>query len=170
MALLTVLQFPDPRLKLVAKPVETFDQQISKIFTDLIETMYAADGVGLAATQVNIQQRIFVMDLSDNKQQPLCLINPRILQANDTITWEEGCLSFPNIFAKVKRSANIMVEFHDLKGQIQQLEAKELAAVCIQHEIDHLDGITFYDHLSPLKQKMLRKKIEKQYDKTQWLK
>lgn len=165
MALLPILQFPDPRLKLVAKPVETFDAHTAKICDDLFETMYEANGVGLAAIQANIPQRIIVVDTSEDQSAGICLINPKLINAESEIIWEEGCLSFPGVFAKVKRSAKITVEYYNQKGQLLQLHAEELTAVCIQHEIDHLNGISFYDHLSPLKQKLIRKKLEKIRDK-----
>jgi peptide deformylase len=166
MALLPILQFPDPRLKLVAKPVEQFDAKLATLCADMFETMYETGGVGLAAIQVNVQQRILVIDVSDDKTQPVCLINPKLVNAEGEILWEEGCLSFPGVFAKITRSAIITVEYFNEKGAVQTLHAEELTAVCIQHEIDHLNGITFYDHLSPLKQKMLRKKLDKVRDKT----
>lgn len=165
MALLPILQFPDPRLKLVAKPVETFGADIEKIYTDMLETMYETQGIGLAATQVNIQQRILILDISLDQTQPICMINPKLINAEGESNSEEGCLSFPGVFAKVKRSAKITVEYYNVKGERQMLDAEELTAVCIQHEIDHLNGITFYDHLSPLKQSMLRKKLDKMRDK-----
>lgn len=165
MALLPILQFPDPKLKLVAKPVEIFGADLEQICYDMLETMYESHGVGLAATQVDIQQRIFVMDLSDNKSQQKILINPVITQSSGEITWEEGCLSFPGIYAKVKRHSKITVEYCNLIGDKQTLEANELMAVCIQHEIDHLNGITFFDHLSSLKQSLIRRKLKKQYER-----
>jgi len=164
MALLPVLRFPDPRLKLIAEPVEVFGDELTKICADMLETMYEADGVGLAATQVNIQQRIIVLDISQDKSQILCLINPKIIQSTGDLIWEEGCLSFPGVYANVKRKAKITVEYYSVKGEPQTIAAEDLTAVCLQHEIDHLDGITFYDHLSPLKQQMLRKKLSKQRD------
>ena len=166
MALLPILQFPDPRLKLVAKPVAAFGEEITKIYNNLLETMYEHDGIGLAATQTNIQLRIFVMDLSEDQSQAKCFINPEIISASGELVQEEGCLSFPNVFAKVKRYANITVKFYNLDGEQQTLTVEDLDSICIQHEMDHLDGVTFFDHLSPLKQKMIRKKLEKQYDKT----
>jgi peptide deformylase len=165
MAALTILEFPDPRLKLVAKPVEVFDAHLAAICADLLETMYKEDGVGLAATQANIQLRIFTIDVSDNRSQPLCIINPNIVSASGSITWEEGCLSFPNVYAKVKRSAEIVLEYFNQLGEKQTLAAEGLLAVCIQHELDHLNGITFYDHLSTLKKQLIRKKIEKLRDR-----
>ncbi len=165
MALLSILQYPDPRLKLVAKPVDCFGADIDQICKDLLDTMYETNGVGLAATQVNIQLRIFVIDISEDQTQPLCIINPKLTNAQNEISWEEGCLSFPGVFAKVKRSAEISIEYFNIRGELQTLNADQLTAVCIQHEIDHLNGITFYDHLSPLKQAMLRKKLDKAREK-----
>ncbi len=161
MALLNILQFPDKRLALKAAPVEKNSSEVQKIIDDMFDTMHEVSGVGLAATQVNIQQRITVIDLSSDKSTPLCLINPEIITKEGSIDWEEGCLSFPGVYAKIARAAQITVNFLDRDWQPQTIEADDLLSVCIQHEIDHLDGITFYDHLSPLKQKMLRKKLEK---------
>lgn len=161
MSLLTILKFPDPRLKLVAKPVESFDADLAKICNDMFETMYDSEGIGLAAIQVNVQQRIIVMDLSDDKTAPYCFINPKLVNAEGQIIWEEGCLSFPGVFAKIKRSSKITIEYFDQTGAVHTLDAEGLDAVCIQHEIDHLNGISFYDHLSPLKQSMMRKKLDK---------
>lgn len=165
MATLSVLRFPDPRLKLVAKPTESFDAELASIATNLFETMYEFDGVGLAATQVNVLQRIFVIDLSDNRSQPMCFVNPTITASVGEITHEEGCLSFPGAYAKVKRKEQITVEYFDLEGQPHTLEAQGLLSICIQHELDHLDGVTFFDHLSSLKQKLIRSKLDKQRDK-----
>ncbi len=161
MALLSILQYPDPRLKLVAKPVDKFDASLANVCSDLLETMYESDGVGLAATQVNIQQRLFTIDLSTNRSQPLCIINPTISNTNKSIVWQEGCLSFPGVYAKVTRSAELTLEYYNIHGESQILQAEGLLAVCIQHELDHLDGITFFDHLSSLKKRMLRNKLEK---------
>ncbi len=165
MALLPILKYPDPKLKLVALQVEKFDVSLHNSCADLLETMYAYDGVGLAATQVNIQQRIFVLDISEDRTQPLCVINPKIVATHGKINWEEGCLSFPGVYAKVQRYAQISLEYLNQQGEPQTLEADGLLSVCIQHELDHLDGITFFDHLSPLKRKLLRVKLEKQRDK-----
>lgn len=161
MAILQVLKYPDPKLKLVGEPVTTFDTALEACCADLFATMYEYDGVGLAAIQVNIQQQIFVVDLSENQSQGICFINPVITSKSGSITEHEGCVSFPGIFAKVTRSAEIMVEYYDIAGVQQKLNATGLLAICIQHEIDHLNGITFYDHLSPLKKKLLRSKLEK---------
>lgn len=165
MALLPILEFPDPRLKLIAKPVTNFDADLLTFCTDLIETMYHEDGVGLAATQVNVQQRIFAIDVSDNQNAPLCIINPEIVSAQGTIVWEEGCLSFPGIFAKVKRNAEVILDYYTPDGTKHTLNADGLLAVCIQHEMDHINGITFFDHLSPLKKQLIRKKLEKARDR-----
>jgi len=161
MAALSILQYPDPRLKLVAKQVDKFDAALEGLCADMLQTMYESDGVGLAATQVNVQQRLFTLDLSITKNQPLCIINPKILASHDSIVWEEGCLSFPGVYAKVTRSAELTLEYSDIHGEQHILQADGLLAVCIQHELDHLDGITFFDHLSSLKRRMLRNKLEK---------
>lgn len=166
MALLPILEFPDPRLKLVAKPVEEFDTTVITLCNDLLETMYHEDGVGLAATQANIQLRVFTIDISDQQNQPLCIVNPTIVNAIGTQTWEEGCLSFPDIYAKVKRNAEVVLEYYTPEGAKQTLNADGLLAVCIQHEIDHLNGITFFDHLSSLKKQLIRRKLEKMRERT----
>ncbi len=161
MALLNILQFPDPRLKKKATLVDTFDQETFKLVNDMLETMYEAQGVGLAAIQVNVAKRIIVIDVSQTHNQPICLINPEIIGSREAIEWDEGCLSFPGVYAKVKRSKEIDVTFYDAMGKMHQISADGLLAICIQHELDHLNGITFYDHLSSLKQAMLRKKLDK---------
>src|SRR5437762_632896 len=149
MPLLNILQFPDPRLKLKAEAVLNIDSEISALIDNMFETMYEAIGVGLAATQVNVQKRIIVIDTSENHTQPLCLINPKIINRHGSIDWEEGCLSFPGVYAQVQRSKEIEVSYMDQHWKPQQLKADGLLCVCIQHELDHLEGITFYDHLSP---------------------
>jgi peptide deformylase len=161
MALMNILQFPDPRLKNVAKEIDVFDQDLVRLVKDMLETMYEAQGVGLAATQVNVPKRVFVLDVSDERNQPLCLINPVITNKRGVVNCEEGCLSFPGAYATVKRAKEVDVSFYDHLGKIQQLSATDLFANCIQHELDHLNGVTFYDHLSPLKQSLLRKKLDK---------
>lgn len=163
--LLNILQFPDPRLKLTAEPVTNINDDTRKIVEDMFETMYEAQGVGLAAIQVNVQQRIITIDISENKSNKMCLINPTITKKEGQIAWEEGCLSFPGVYAKVKRAEKIEVEYLDENGDKHELKTDGLLAVCIQHEIDHLDGITFYDHLSKIKQSMLNKKLQKLRDK-----
>jgi peptide deformylase len=161
MALLHVLQFPDPLLRNKAKPVAVVDDQVRKMVDDMFETMYEQSGVGLAAIQVNIDKRIIVMDISEDRNQPLCVINPEILTREGVQYESEGCLSFPGVFDKVERSAKIRLKALDRDGQSYELDAEGLLAVCIQHEMDHLDGILFIDHLSALKKDRARKKLEK---------
>lgn len=162
MALLPILNFPDPRLRTKAKPVEVVDDQIRTLAADMLETMYAAPGIGLAASQVDRHIQLIVMDLSEEKNQPLVFINPRITPlTEDTQPYEEGCLSVPLIFDKVERPARVKVDALGLDGQPFELEADGLLAVCIQHEMDHLDGKLFVDYLSPLKRQRIREKITK---------
>ena len=157
-----ILKYPDKRLRTLAKPVETVNTEIKQQIKDMFETMYDAPGIGLAATQVNFHQRIIVIDVSDECNQPLCLINPEIIEKNGEIEWEEGCLSVPNYYESVKRANEIKVSALNQLGQSVEIDANEMLAVCIQHEMDHLNGILFVDHLSKLKQKRLKKKAEKQ--------
>ncbi len=161
MNLLPVLQYPDPGLKLVAKHVKCFDADLASLCANMLETMYINDGVGLAATQVGITQRIIVLDISPEHNQPLCMINPKILYSAGSANFEEGCLSFPGIYAKVKRQMEIRVEYYTPQGAAQELTTEGILAICIQHEIDHLEGITFFDRLSPLKKQLLRNRINK---------
>jgi peptide deformylase len=162
MSLLNILQFPDPRLKKIATPVATFDDEILSLITNMFETMYEAQGVGLAATQVNVHKRVIVLDVSNEQNQPLALINPEIVTKLGVLEREEGCLSFPGVYAKVKRYQDIEIKYRDHNGKLQSLKANSgLLSACIQHEIDHLDGITFFDHLSLLKRELLEKKLEK---------
>ncbi len=161
MALLEILEFPDERLRKKAKPVEVVDASIQRLVDDMLETMYAAPGVGLAATQVNVQKRVVVIDVSEAKDQPLCLINPQILARSGMEEREEGCLSVPGIFEKIRRADQVKVQALDLGGRPIELQAEGLLAVCIQHEIDHLDGKLFVDYLSPLKRQRIRKKLIK---------
>jgi peptide deformylase len=160
--ILDILKYPDKRLRTLAKPVETVNTEIKQQIKDMFETMYDAPGIGLAATQVNFHQRIIVIDVSDECNQPLCLINPEIIEKNGEIEWEEGCLSVPNYHESVKRANEIKVSALNQLGQSVEIDANEMLAVCIQHEMDHLNGILFVDHLSKLKQKRLKKKAEKQ--------
>lgn len=159
--LLPILHYPDPRLRTVAKPVEKVDDSVRKMVKDMFETMYDAPGIGLAATQINHHQRIIVIDISESKNQPLCLINPEIIEKDGEIDWEEGCLSVPNYYECVKRANHIKVRALNEQGESFEIEADELLGVCIQHEIDHLDGILFVDHLSKLKQRRLKEKRKK---------
>ena len=161
MALLEILNFPDPRLRRPARPVEGVDDALHRTVEDMFETMYAANGVGLAATQVNILQQIAVIDVSEERDEPRCLINPRIVEREGEETRQEGCLSVPGVFANVLRAQRIQVEALDREGQAITLEADGLLAICIQHEIDHLEGKLFVDYLSPLKRKRIEKKLLK---------
>lgn len=162
MAQLEILRYPDDRLRTQAKSVEKFDDQLLKLVDDMFETMYEAPGIGLAATQVNVHQQIVVIDVTQDKSQPLCLINPEIIKRDgEEIMAEEGCLSVPDIYDKVQRDELVTVKAFDQHGKEFTLQAAELLAVCIQHEIDHLQGKLFVDYLSPLKQQRYRKKLEK---------
>jgi len=161
MPLLDVLHFPDERLRTVAKPVEEVTEEIKQIAADMIETMYDENGVGLAATQVNFHQRLVVIDVSDTRDQPLVLINPTIIDTSGVEISEEGCLSVPETNAEVERAEQVTLEYLDLEGEKQVVEADGLFAVCIQHELDHLKGKLFIDYLSPLKQKRIKTKLEK---------
>ncbi|MBN8736976.1 MAG: peptide deformylase [Xanthomonadales bacterium] len=162
MAKLDILEFPDPRLRLKAQPVETFDADLEKLADDMLETMYAAPGIGLAATQVNVQKRLLVLDVSETHDAPMVFVNPELLETRGSEVCQEGCLSFPGVFADVQRKDWIRVRARDASGQSFELETDGLLAVCIQHEIDHLDGKVFVDYLSPLKRTLLLRKLEKQ--------
>lgn len=162
MAKLNILEFPDPRLTTVATAVETFDKELKKLVEDMTETMYSANGIGLAATQVNVHKRLLVLDVSEDQDQPRVYINPEILSQSGEQTHEEGCLSVPGIYANMKRAENITVRAQDIEGNSFEEQLEELHAVCIQHEMDHLVGRLFVDYLSPLKRNMVRKKLEKQ--------
>ncbi|HET7268797.1 MAG TPA: peptide deformylase [Oleiagrimonas sp.] len=162
MAILDILEFPDPRLRAEAASVDTFGADLARFADDMLETMYAAGGIGLAATQVGDARRVFVMDISEGLNQPQVLINPRILEKRGEQVYQEGCLSFPGIFADVKRAGWIHVESADTEGNLVTREVEGLEAVCIQHELDHLDGKVFVDYLSPLKRSMLLRRLEKQ--------
>jgi len=167
MALLPIYTAPDPLLKTTSTPVEKVDEEIRKLVADMFETMYAAPGIGLAAIQVGVPKRLLVMDVvgkgKEEPPQPLALINPEITWvSDDDVTYEEGCLSVPEHYADVVRPAEVEVSYLDLDGQPQQLRADGLLAICVQHEIDHLDGILFLDHLSALKRNMILRKLLKQ--------
>ncbi|NNC96629.1 MAG: peptide deformylase [Gammaproteobacteria bacterium] len=162
MSLLKILEFPDPRLRTVAENVTVFDAALKTQVANMFETMYAAPGIGLAATQVNYHQRLIVIDVSADKDEPLVLINPEIISRSGDQVMEEGCLSVPEIYAEVPRAAEITVRAQDVEGETFELQAKELLAVCIQHEMDHLLGKLFVDYLSPLKRDRIRKALEKQ--------
>ena len=163
MTILTVLRFPDPRLKTKATPVNEITEETKTIIDDMIETMYDENGVGLAATQVNIHQRIVVMDVSENGDEPIVLINPEIIAtSNDTLINEEGCLSVPGTYAKVDRHTTCTVKALDKDGKEFTLDGEGLMSICIQHELDHLNGILFIDYLSPLKRQRIKTKLEKE--------
>jgi len=159
--ILNILKYPDKRLRTIAKPVVNVDETIKQQVKDMFETMYEAPGIGLAATQVNFHQRIIVIDISDQCNEPICLINPEILEESGEIQCEEGCLSVPDYYENVVRANDIKVKALNQNGEPFEIGASEMLSVCIQHEIDHLNGILFVDHLSKLKQKRLKKKTEK---------
>ena len=162
MSRLTVLHFPDPRLRKKAKPAAAVNDGIKRLSQDMLETMYAENGIGLAATQVNVQQRVVVMDLSAERDTPVTLINPEIMETTGSEEMEEGCLSVPGFSDVVQRAEKISYRYLNLDGEVIEDKADGLRAVCIQHEIDHLDGKLFIDYLSPIKKQRIRKKIEKQ--------
>ena len=159
---LTILQYPDPRLYTVAKPVAAVDERVRALVAAMFETMYASNGVGLAATQVDVHERIIVMDTSEERNQPLALINPEIVRHSaEDKEWEEGCLSVPGIYDKVTRPATVRVRALDAQGKPFEMDADGLTAVCIQHEMDHLLGKVFVDYLSPLKRNRIKTKMLK---------
>ena len=164
MAILQILEFPDPRLRTKAKPVKQVDDEIRRLVDDMFETMYAAPGIGLAATQVNVHKRVIVIDVSEAKDQPLVFINPTIeILPGLSREYDEGCLSVPGFYETVKRPENVLVKALDRDGNSFEMEPSGLLAVCIQHEIDHLDGKLFVDYLSTLKRQRIRSKLEKQH-------
>ena len=162
MALLDILRFPDPRLRKKALPVSTVTDKTRQLAQDMLETMYAAPGVGLAATQVNVQKRIVVIDISEDKSAPLIFINPQIIKTEGEREHEEGCLSVPEAYELVTRADTVRVKALDQHGKEFELDADELLATCIQHEIDHLDGKLFVDYISNLKRQRIKKRLEKQ--------
>ena len=161
MAILNILEYPDPRLRTKAAPVLAVDDELRQLAADMLETMYAAPGIGLAATQVNVHRRILVADISDKQDTPHVFINPEILERRGTEVMEEGCLSVPGFYEAVTRSEWIRVKSLGLDGQAFEMELDGLLAVCVQHEMDHLDGKLFVDYLSDLKRQRIRKRIEK---------
>ena len=162
MAKLTILEFPDPRLRTKATAVSVVDDSLRTLIDDMFETMYAAPGIGLAATQVNVHKRLLVLDISSDKSEPLVLINPEILEKDGAIASDEGCLSVPGYYEEVERAEHIRVRFLDRQGAAQEMEAEGLLAVCIQHEMDHLEGKLFVDYLSEAKRQRIRKKLQKE--------
>ena len=166
MAVLQILEFPDPQLRKVAVPVTTFDQDLNKLIDDMLETMYEAEGIGLAATQVNVHKRLLVLDVSENKDSPLVFINPKFDVLDDEISeYDEGCLSVPGFYETVCRPKSVKVTAMNRDGKSFELEAQELLATCIQHEIDHLNGKLFVDYISTLKRNRIRDKLEKEHKK-----
>ncbi|MDR0997337.1 MAG: peptide deformylase [Zoogloeaceae bacterium] len=162
MTLLPILRYPDPRLKKIAKPVAAVDKRIKTLVKDMIQTMYEAKGIGLAATQVDVHEQVIVIDVSEERNAPCAFINPNIIRQDGSETQEEGCLSVPGIYDKVTRAATVSVDYLDLDGNPQRLDTDGLLAVCIQHEIEHLQGKVFVDHLSQLKQTRIKAKLAKQ--------
>ncbi len=163
MALLSILRYPDPRLHTVARPVQTVDARIRDLVADMLDTMYDAQGIGLAATQINVHERVVVIDVSEDRNQPLVLINPAIEWAStERVKGEEGCLSVPGIYEGVERAVAVRVNALDGEGRPRTIEAEGMLAVCIQHEMDHLMGKVFVEYLSPLKRNRIKSKLLKQ--------
>ena len=162
MSLLNIIEFPDPRLRVRAEPVRQFDAELKQFVADMFETMYAANGVGLAATQVAVSRQVLVADMSEERNQPLALINPEILEKAGSQVYQEGCLSFPGIFADVTRALKVKVKGQDASGAEIVLELEGPLAVCIQHEMDHLMGKVFVEYLSPLKRNRIKTKLQKE--------
>lgn len=164
MAILTILEFPDPRLRTIAQPVDQVDDELRTLIDDMFETMYEAPGIGLAATQVNVHKRVVVMDLSEDKSEPMVFINPELeVLCDETDKYQEGCLSVPGFYEDVDRPLKVKVNALDREGKPFELIAEGLLAVCIQHECDHLNGKLFVDYLSNLKRDRIKKKLEKQH-------
>jgi len=162
MAVLNILRYPDPRLHKIAKPVAQVDERVRRLVTDMFETMYAANGIGLAATQVDVHERVIVMDVSEERDQPLVLINPELTWTSDEmVVGDEGCLSVPAIYDKVPRHERVTVRALDREGREYKIDADGLLAVCIQHEMDHLMGKVFVEYLSPLKRNRIKAKMQK---------
>jgi peptide deformylase len=162
MTVLTVLHYPDDRLRTTAKPVAEITAQTRQLVADLLDTMYDENGIGLAATQVNVHQRVVVIDVSESRDQPQVFINPEIISKSGDTTYEEGCLSVPQSYANVERAAEVTVKAQNTEGEWFELKAEGLLAICLQHELDHLVGKLFIDYLSPLKRDRIKKKLEKE--------
>ena len=162
MTKLAILEYPDPRLRKTAQRVESVDDAVRQLISDLLETMYAAKGVGLAATQVDVHRRVIVLDVSEDRNQPMVFINPELLKAEGRGPGEEGCLSVPDVFDKVQRATHIRVRALGSEGKPFEMDADGLLAVCIQHEMDHLEGKLFVDYLSELKRQLIRRRLEKE--------
>lgn len=162
MTVLTVLHYPDERLRTVAQAVPAVTAEIKQLVKDMLETMYDENGIGLAATQVNVHKRVVVIDISENRDEPMIFINPEIIAKSGDTEYEEGCLSVPQSYAKVERAAAVTVKAQNEKGDWFELQAEGLLAICLQHELDHLVGKLFIDYLSPLKRDRIKKKLEKE--------
>jgi peptide deformylase len=162
MSLRTILEFPDPRLRERALPVTRFDGELSRLIDDMFETMYTAPGIGLAAPQIDVQLRLLVIDVSEERNQPLVLINPEFLAREGVEVTEEGCLSVPGIYDQVQRAAKVRVRAQDRNGEVFERDYEGTLAVCVQHEMDHIDGKLFVDYLSDLKRERIRKKLQKE--------
>ncbi len=162
MTKLAILEYPDPRLRTRATPVAVVDDAVRQLIDDLLETMYASKGIGLAASQVDIHRRVLVLDISDGRDQPMAFINPEILEAEGSAPGEEGCLSLPGIYDKLERAARVRVRALDRNGEPFELQADGLLGVCIQHEMDHLEGKLFVDYLSELKRQLIRRRLQKE--------
>ena len=167
MALLEILKYPDPRLRTVAQPVNEVSDATRSLIDDMFETMYSAPGIGLAATQVDVHERLLVLDITEDKSAPMVFINPEILASEGTISGDEGCLSVPEIYEAIDRAENIRVKALDRDGKEFELEVDGLLSVCIQHEMDHLEGKLFVDYLSALKRSRLKKRMEKERKRNQ---
>ncbi|MCG8413325.1 MAG: peptide deformylase [Pseudomonadales bacterium] len=167
MAIRQILEFPDPRLRKIASPVTVFDEKLEVLIDDMFETMYEAQGIGLAATQINVHERLLVIDVSEEKENPLTFINPRFEIIEEELSeYDEGCLSVPGFYETVSRPRRIKVSAQDKKGEPFEMEAEGLLSTCIQHEIDHLDGKLFVDYISTLKRQRIRQKLEKEHKKS----
>ena len=162
MAILNILHFPDDRLRTIAKPVETVTDKHRTLISNMLETMYDAPGIGLAATQINVHEQILVIDISEEKNQPTVLINPEILEKEGDQEYDEGCLSVPGIYETLHRAEKVRIKALNKQGESFEMNAEGLLAICIQHEMDHLEGKLFVDYLSQLKKQRIRKKLEKQ--------
>jgi peptide deformylase len=162
MAVRTILEYPDPRLRTRAQPVTEFGVELGRLVDDLLETMYAAPGIGLAATQIDVHKRVIVIDVSEERDQPLVLVNPEILSREGASTVEEGCLSVPEIFEEVERATHVRLRAQERDGKTYERDCDEILAVCVQHELDHLEGKLFVDYLSDLRRERIRKKLEKE--------
>ncbi len=167
MSILHILEFPDPRLRKIAEPVTVFDEKLQVLIEDMLETMYEAQGIGLAATQIDVHRRLLVIDVSENRDAPLVFINPEFEILEDELSeYDEGCLSVPGFYETVSRPRAVKITAQDAKGEKFELPAEGILATCIQHEIDHLDGKLFVDYLSALKRQRIRSKLEKEHRKS----